>query len=43
MAAEGDKDSEKHNAKAMPVEGMRIKMVIFTLYIPHSKLTPHIR
>lgn len=39
---EGDKDSEKHNAEAMPVEGVPMKMVIFTLYIPHSKLTPHI-
>jgi hypothetical protein len=40
--AEGDKDSEEYNAEAMPVEGVPIKMVIFTLYIPHSKLTPHI-
>ena len=40
--AEGDKDSEKHNAEAMPVEGVPMKMVIFTLYTPHSKLTPHI-
>jgi len=40
--AEGDKDSEKHNAEAMPVEGVPMKMLIFTLYTPNSKLAPHI-
>jgi len=35
--AEGDKDSEKHNSEAMSLEGVPMKMVIFTLYIHHTQ------